>query len=50
MEAISVDLDHNSVWKTIEKYGIEDEVGCFEKVLSAFEAVREMEELERPKN
>ena len=44
--ATSVDLDHNALWKTIEKYKIKDEVKCFEKVLKIFARIRELEEQE----
>lgn len=47
MEGQSADLDHKSVWKTIEKFEVDDEKDCFGKVLRIFSHIRSLEDAQR---
>ena len=49
MSGESVDLDHKSIWKTIEKYEVQDQINCFEKVLKIFSHVRSLEKTQATK-
>jgi len=41
MDGTVIDLDHNAVWKYIEKAGVEDEMGTFERVMGLFRHFQE---------
>lgn len=43
-------MNHPAIWQAIEKYEIENEVECFEKVLKCFEHVRLLEKHRKPNN
>lgn len=36
MDGTVIDLDHNAMWTYMEKYGIENQLDVFEKVIGLF--------------